>query len=302
MTANVSPRRLLPLLLSSLLFAAAAAFANDSSIGDANGSIELIRQPDIRMSKEDLFISEERVQVDYVFTNTSTRELLVPIAFPMPPMYFGMADHSALTDFRLWVDGKPVRTERKLVAKLDGSDISRAWAASGWTPDDLAEYVEGGTVPAGRTPLPARWFDADGQPRFTLSEYFVWQQRFPAGGTVAIRHSYVPSVATGVPMPASDLIGEYAKSTCLDAATQQRLRRRAGANGLQWSNLRYVLRTGANWKGPIQDFHLTLKKRAPGDLLSLCFDGELQRIDALTFEFRQRDFVPERDLDILFLR
>lgn len=300
----MTPRRLLVRTLFALapLFAA-TAHANDSSFGDANGTIQLIQQPDIRMSKEALFISEDLVRVDYVFTNTSTRDLLVPIAFPMPPMYFGMADHGELTEFKLWVDGKPVRTERKLVAQLEnGTDVSRQWAASGWSSDELASYIESGETPKGRKPLPKSWFDPDGQPLFTLSEYFTWQQRFAAGKAVSIRHSYAPSLATGVPQPASELIREYAKDTCLDAGAQQSARRREGEQGLQWSNLRYILLTGNNWKGPIQDFHLTLKKRAPSDMLSLCFDGALKRTDPLTFEFEQKDFVPKQDLDVLFLR
>jgi len=295
-------------LLVRTLFAlaplfAATAHANDTSFGDANGTIQLIQQPDIRMSKEALFISEDLVRVDYVFTNTSTRDLVVPIAFPMPPMYFGMADHSELTEFKLWVDGKPVRTERKLVAQLEnGADVSRQWAASGWSSDDLASYVESGETPKGRKPLPKGWFDPDGQPLFTLSEYFTWQQPFAAGKAVSIRHSYAPSLATGVPQPAGELIRDYAKDTCMDAGAQQSARRREGEHGLQWSNLRYILLTGNNWKGPIQDFHLTLKKRAPTDLVSLCFDGALKRTDPLTFEFEQKDFVPKQDLNVLFLR
>lgn len=299
----MTPRRLLVHALFALaLLLAATAHANDSSFGDANGTIQLTRQPDIRMSKEALFISEDLVRVDYVFTNTSTRDLLVPIAFPMPPMYFGPADHSELTEFKLWVDGKPVRTERKLVAQLDGADVSRVWAASGWSSDDLAAYIDSGKMPKGRKALPKDWFDPDGQPLFTLSEYFTWQQRFAAGKSVSIRHSYAPSLATGVPMPAADLIRDYAKDTCLDAGAQRTARRREREYGLEWSNLRYILLTGNNWKGPIQDFHLTLKKRAPTDIVSLCFDGELKRTDPLTFEFEQKDFVPTQDLDVLFLR
>lgn len=64
-----------------------AAFANDSSFGDANGSITLQYQPHISMDKESLFISEAEVRVDYLFTNTSSQDLIVPIAFPMPPMF-----------------------------------------------------------------------------------------------------------------------------------------------------------------------------------------------------------------------
>lgn len=75
------------------LCACSAAQANDSSFGDDNGTIRLLHQPDISMDREALLLSEERVQVDYVFTNTSERDLSVPVAFPMPPMYFGMADH-----------------------------------------------------------------------------------------------------------------------------------------------------------------------------------------------------------------
>lgn len=50
-----------------------------------------------------------------------------------------MATHSELTDFKLWVDGKPIATTRKLVVLLDdGSDISKAFAASGWSANDVA--------------------------------------------------------------------------------------------------------------------------------------------------------------------
>ncbi|TWQ35598.1 DUF4424 domain-containing protein [Xanthomonas vasicola] len=51
--------------------------------------------------------------------------------------------------------------------------------------------------------MPARWVDGDGQPRFALNEYFVWQQPFPAKGSVQIRHTYTPSLSTGVPQPAA---------------------------------------------------------------------------------------------------
>ncbi|BAE71033.1 conserved hypothetical protein [Xanthomonas oryzae pv. oryzae MAFF 311018] len=133
------------------------------------------------MDREALLLSEERVQVDYVFTNHSERDLSVPVAFPMPPMHFGMADHNALTDFKPWADGKPVATTRKLVVLLDdGSDISTAFAATGWTQDDVAAFTESSTPPKGRKPLPVRWVDGDGQPRLTLNAYFVWRQKCPA--------------------------------------------------------------------------------------------------------------------------
>lgn len=297
------PRGPLGLVLALAVLGCGSAQANDSSFGDDNGTIRLLHQPDISMDKEALLLSEERVQVDYVFTNHSARALSVPIAFPMPPMYFGMADHSELTAFNLWVDGKPVTTTRKLVVLLDdGSDISKAFAATGWSTDDIAAFAESGNVPTGRTPLPARWIDRDQQPRFTLSEYFVWQQVFPARGSVQIRHAYAPSLSTGVPQSSAFLLESYAKRTCIEPATKASMQRREGAHGLGWANLRYVLTTGKNWNGPIKDFQLTIRKQAASDILSLCFDGALKKIDPLTFQFRQADFVPMRDLELLFVR
>ncbi|CAE6843069.1 DUF4424 family protein [Xanthomonas arboricola] len=297
------PRGPLGLVLALAVLGCGSAQANDSSFGDDNGTIRLLHQPDISMDKEALLLSEERVQVDYVFTNHSARALSVPIAFPMPPMYFGMADHSELTEFNLWVDGKPVTTTRKLVVLLDdGSDISKAFAATGWSADDIAAFAESGNVPTGRTPLPARWIDRDQQPRFTLSEYFVWQQVFPARGSVQIRHAYAPSLSTGVPQGSAFLLESYAKRTCIEPATKASMQRREGAHGLGWANLRYVLTTGKNWNGPIKDFQLTIRKQNASDILSLCFDGALKKIDPLTFQFRQADFVPMRDLELLFVR
>ncbi|MDG4490949.1 DUF4424 domain-containing protein [Xanthomonas vesicatoria] len=297
------PRGTLVLAFVLASLGCATAQANDSSFGDDNGTIQLLHQPDISMDKEALLLSEERVQVDYVFTNHSERALSVPVAFPMPPMYFGMADHSELTDFKVWVDGKPVTTTRKLVVLLDdGSDISKAFAASGWSTDDIATFAESGDVPTGRKPLPTRWIDQDQQPRFTLSEYFVWQQVFPARGSVQIRHVYAPSLSTGVPQSSAFLLESYAKSTCIDPATKASMQRREGEHGLGWANLRYVLTTGKNWNGPIKDFQLTIRKQAARDILSVCFDGALQKIDPLTFQFRQANFVPMRDLDLLFVR
>jgi len=62
--------RILACTLTALLFST-SVFANDSSFGDANGSITLKYQPHISMDKESLFISEAEIRVDYVFTNTS---------------------------------------------------------------------------------------------------------------------------------------------------------------------------------------------------------------------------------------
>ena len=62
----------------------------------------------------------------------------------------------------------------------------------------------------------------------------------------------------------------------------------------------YVLTTGANWAGPIGDFHLVVDKGAPDSLVSFCGDG-VKKISPTQFELRHANFTPSRDLNILIL-
>jgi hypothetical protein len=278
------------------------AIANDSSYGDDNGSIVFLRQADVSMDKETLYISRKRVEVDYVFSNRGKREISTGMAFPMPPVQFEDGDHNAISDFRLWVDGVPQKTEKKWVVKLqDGTDVSARFAASGWTIGDVGDFIDSKEVPAGKKALPADWFDQEGLPRFTLSEYFIWQQVFPVGKPVSIRHRYVPSYWSGVPIPASEVLKDYGKDSCVDADTDRSIRKREKTYGVEWAFLRYILTTANNWQGPIGQFKLTVAKDSPTQILSLCFDGELRKQSPTTFVFEARDFKPKRDLDILLI-
>jgi len=291
--------------LITALLTSAYTYANDSSIGDDNGTITFKSQPNISMDKESLLISENNIQVDYVFTNTSQKDLIIPVAFPMPPMYFGYSDHGEITNFKLWVDGKPIKTTRKLVELLEGkTDISKKVAEYGWTENELINYLgdHEAPPPKGKKPLPKEWFDPNGEPLFTLNEYFIWQQNFPAGKPITIKHSYAPSISTGVPQPVKYLIDDYAKATCIDKATQLEMKKREQAYGLSWAYVSYILMTANNWQGAIKDFKLTIKKQKPTDMVSLCFDGELKKTDPLTFEFHQQNFKPTSDLNLLFTR
>lgn len=62
----------------------------------------------------------------------------------------------------------------------------------------------------------------------------------------------------------------------------------------------YRLSPGANWKGPIGRFRLTVDKGTPDRLVSLCMDG-LTKISPTRFEVVKTNFEPTRDLDVLFI-
>jgi hypothetical protein len=85
-------------------------------------------------------------------------------------------------------------------------------------------------------------------------------------------------------------------------AVEKRMPSDGGASaGLYFENrIQYILRTGANWAGPISDFTLQIDKGSADNLVSFCAEG-VKKTGPTTFEVKATDFWPERDLDILFI-
>lgn len=286
-----------------LLVLSMSGWSNDTTFGDPNGSIVPTKQDSIRMRKEVLDISESSVQVEYEFVNTASKDTTVSITFPMPARYFGTADHSQIRDFRLLVDGTPTPTEHRVVVLLgDSLDITDRIRKLGWTETDIGQFLETGDQPEGKKPLPRKWLDKEGQARFTVNDHHIWSQTFPAGKTVSIRHSYRPSLTSGVPYPVDELVETYGKSSCIGSSTRARMKSLEGRGGVFWSRLEYILTTANNWQGPIGDFTLRVHKRTPGQIVSLCMDGTPEKTDAKTFEFHATEFHPVHNLDLLFVR
>jgi hypothetical protein len=63
-----------------------------------------------------------------------------------------------------------------------------------------------------------------------------------------------------------------------------------------------VLVTGSNWKGPIGYFRLVLHKLKPGNIISLCWDGGLQKSGPTTFASARDNFTPKSDIRLLVLQ
>jgi hypothetical protein len=138
-----------------------------------------------------------------------------------------------------------------------------------------------------------------------LRETYHWEQTFPAGKTVVVEHSHHP-VAGGSIVYGESQFNDY-KKYCLDdqgRAGLHRLLKQAQAakqadpqraDGIAGKEMSYVLTTGANWKGPIEDFHLTIDKESPHAVLSLCMSG-LEKTGPTTFEVRRTNFTPKEDI------
>jgi hypothetical protein len=150
----------------------------------------------------------------------------------------------------------------------------------------------------------------DWQAKWTIKTTVTRRQLFPAGRAIRVEHSYVPMAGGSV---GGGLNREYRREAdfadkrrtyCIDddflRAFDGRMARAKNnyAYGETW--LSYVLKTGANWAGPIRDFRLVVDKGTADNLVSFCAKG-VKKIGPTTFEVRHTDFVPTQDLNILIV-
>jgi hypothetical protein len=321
------------LCLMALLAAAAlpnVAVANDSEAAIAIGGLVLKRNDAIVMESEDLFISPDEVRVVYVYRNRTAAALTLTIAFPLPAFDYGKEDEVRAIDnpeetlaFKTTVDGAPVSFKRDLRASFEGLDVTARLLALKLPLDRSDEVFRAAVAkltPAERARLVADKLIDDSSrgandrvlyaPRWSYQLSLVREQAFPPNRPVRVEHRYRPasggSVAGSIELLArgddKKLAAEYRKTYCTDAAFIKGVARKIEEKKVSFREifLRYVLKTGANWAGPIRDFRLVVDKGKAERFLSFCGTG-LKKISPTAFEMRRKNFTPTQDLDILIV-
>ena len=326
-------RMLLGMAIVTLL-AIPLAHANDSTAALANNGLVFMKNDKIEMRSEELSISAEQILVRYHFFNTSDTDVTVHVAFPLPDLDSG--DHvefdvSMPKNFVTAVNNQAVTTrmEQKIFAQgKDHTDVLRGlnipfvphaqetnealdrlpqerWAAL--IEAGLAGIEEFDDGTGARKHLFVRWI---------LKTTYYWEQTFPAKAETVIEHRYQPSVGGSNGTALGDAgarkeewFPHYQKRYCLDQqflSAIERLRVAAkgrGQDNIPYSEQRidYILKTGANWAGPIQDFRLVVDKGDADSLISFCGEG-VKKISSTEFEMRKTNFTPHKDLHILILK
>jgi len=323
--------------LLALGCAAVPALANDTSAELATGGLIFVHNDNVEMRSEDLSISARQVDVRYRFFNKAASDVTVLVAFPMPEVRIEGPDENIslptqdpvnLLAFTTTVNGKPVKTQVEQHVFAAGIDRTALLTSLGIPlaphlqstndaldrlPRDkwdelirlgLAEIEEYDAGKGSEKHLAARW---------GLRTTFYWEQTFPAKAETVIEHRYKPSVGAsvqtslGAPYAVKEpWYDEYKRKYCLDGdffAAIERLRKAANSEfGPPYAEQRidYILRTGANWSGPIGQFHLTVDKGEAGNLVSFCGQGVRKTSDT-KFEMTKTNFSPEGDLAVLIL-
>lgn len=327
------------ILLAVALTCATAlpAMANNSTAELATGGLVFVTNDAVEMRAEDLFISAKQVRVRYTFFNKTNKDVTVLVAFPLPEVRISEQDQNIalptedpvnIFAFTTRVSGNPVKIQveqRVTAVGIDRTQYLRNLgiplapqleatnqALDRLAPDKwdellklgLAEIEEYGDQNGMKKHLAARW---------GLSTTFYWEQTFPAGKETVIEHQYMPSVGgsaqtdLGAPYAQKESwYADYLRKYCIDKdflATIERLRQANHSEfGPPYSEQRidYILKTGANWSGPIKEFRLVVDKGDPANLVSFCGDG-LKKLSPTQFEMRKSDFTPEGDLSVLIL-
>jgi hypothetical protein len=320
------------------LWALTPAAANDSTAELTTGGLVFAKTPDVEMRAEDLFVSEKVIRVRYRFFNSSHDDVVSVVAFPMPDIVWEghegdiaipSEDPENFLDFHTIADGREVTASIEQKAFANGVDESqrlRALAIPLAPQLSQTSAALDALAPAKQSELIAsklatsddydvgKGMEHHLAPNWTLKSTYFWRQTFPAGREIVIEHRYRPSVGEtvgtmlGSPDIEKENLAHYQTTYCTDQDFLASARRAivkqdasgGGASPFFERRISYILTTGANWAGPIGDFHLVIDKGAPDSLVSFCGEG-VKKIAPTQFEVHHAHYTPSRELDVLIL-
>lgn len=321
--------------MSAAVVALSAARADNSSAMLAAGGIQFTKAPDVRMAREDLYLSPKQVRIRYEFANDSGKDVDTLVAFPMPdidqwnfyeePIGTVGNDPVNFMNFKVVADGRNVPVQVEQRAFVDNRDVTDIVKSVGLPIDVL---VGGGIdkidhLPAAKKKIleKAGIAEADApdqeHPKWLVRTKFYWTQHFPAGKTVVVEHNYVP--VTGQTFfstedlkpgkPAEGGGNSWQTDYCMDPVTLSTIRKLLAAprptgqdaGMLNIYSTGFILKTANNWKGGIGTLHLTVDKLKPTNIMSMCWAGDLKKTGATTFESTLTNVQPKSDIKFVVL-
>ena len=303
-----------------LLLLTGAAHANDSMGTVSTSGIKYLKNPHIDMQSEDLHISEKQIRVHYKFKNTTAQDITETVLFPLPIVpavtVSDFADTKGLVDsFRIYVNGKPVRPQahvRAYFERRNGSlvDVTADLKKCGlsdqelmhpWTKKQDGEKIDSKIGACRSAKVQSMLSKQTDELSYWSSQIiYSWKQTFKANSVIEIKHQYTPLVGGSFlpSLKAKDskaFIDEY----CMDENFLKNFKTVEEGSKL-YHYLGYVLTTGANWAKPIGKFTLTID-REPNTVISLCWDKSLRKVGSNRFQAVKENFLPKKDLDIIFV-
>nr|WP_320159408.1 DUF4424 family protein [Acinetobacter sp. S40] len=305
------------------IFTSSVLYANDSIGYIATGGVEYIKNPNISMQKEDLFISKQQIRVDYDFKNLTNRNISENVLFPLPKVGSSRESDFAHTEaliksFKVRVNQKPIdvsihvrafllplNQKGELDWKKASVDVTQELKKCGFSDQEL---MNPWTQKISEELISQRVFQCK-QPRVQklLKPYhqgdtiyweaqiiYSWRQLFRANSVTHVQHQYQPLVGGSV-----YLDDEIAKDHCVDQSFKNALDKTENPHP-PYMGLSYIVKTGANWAKPIGNFNMIIE-RNKNELVSLCWKGKIKKLNATQFNFSENNFMPSQDINIIFV-
>jgi hypothetical protein len=194
-------------IFTAMLLLPSLAFSNDTTARIGVGGLVFTKNNQIAMVSEHLTISTSKIEVEYSFLNTSDREIKTVVAFPTPSYSScrggnAYANETAVQDFKIIIDGTPIKPELIRTAVVGQVDITQKLRAAGLADSEIfapkevpyCEELEDAKKPwiiAQRRSL--KTYGLFGK-TWKTSDTYYWTQVFPAKTVIQVRHEYIPFV------------------------------------------------------------------------------------------------------------
>jgi hypothetical protein len=172
-------------------------YANDSAAAIAAGGIQLTRQENISVEKEELFISKDKITVAYEFRNVTDKDITTEIAFPIPEFgaFSTVGPNPSFRDFRVFINDKSIPYQTEVKAFVKEKEVTSILQEYGIMPETFGGFVadesnEGSSYVVNRLSSekinhliaagaikdnkPEHW------PEWTVAIKYHWTQSFPA--------------------------------------------------------------------------------------------------------------------------
>ena len=294
------------------------AYANETAAEIAASGIVFKEEKNISIEKEDLYISQDKIEVAYVFKNHSSKDIITIVAFPVPDYEYDLTatgDQSGWRDFHNFavaVNGQKITYLMEAQALFNGRDYAQLIDAMGISVKDYGEGDKKDTFHSLFVKLSEEnkktlidsglvLFDNGvAFPTWKVSLKYYWKQTFPANSVTSIRHAYKPNNGYDV------FSDKYYSDACIAKDVSKWIRN--STHYVRVRYVKYILVTANNWKQPIKNFHLivdepNLQNNPEGWRISTCFENKLIKISNNRFESHLKDYIPKKDIAVyLFYR
>lgn len=320
--------------LSFLLSVGSMALANEMPLEGFPASGIVVRdEKNIRIEREDLYISNSKVEVSYVFRNYSDKDITTEVAFPIPRYSYeptGRIKYPVHGDFSVEVNGvrqkyneitRAIINDKDYTDRLKDANISiKDFNEKNWghyvfhhSYNLRSKAEQQKLIDAGLVKIEEDLGESYVVPAWSVETTYFWSQVFPAKTTTIIKHAYTPNASTDMYYLGGGKAHSLSSNTysmeklsklhCLNGELTQWAKKAKGSIGLE--TIDYILTTANHWKQPIGEFHLIIEggpELEKNTRPSTCFEGKsLVKVKDNRYEITIKDFVPREEVKVYFL-